>query len=160
MTTSDKGRSMHRLILLLLTGCGLFQVGVGFYFIVLRPAMLAEDERFTGLSLAAITQISPSIPVWLDRVFIVLGGHAAATGLLIVLVAILLWRRPISLIALLLIMAAGGTSVILMSAINFAINSDFRWVLLVPAMAWTGAVVLLASEWVGGERRAWEHHPI
>lgn len=111
--------------------------------------MLAEDENFTGLSLAAMAQVSPSIPVWLDRVFIVLGGHAMATGILIVLVAALLWRRRVSLTSLMAIAAAGGASTVLMSAVNFAIKSDFRWWLLLPALAWAGAVVLLAGDWLG-----------
>jgi hypothetical protein len=140
---------MRQKALSLLVACGLFQVALGAYFIVLRPTMLPEDERFTGLSLDAITQISPSIPVWLDRMFIVLGGHAVATGLLITLAVVLLWRRSISLPALTLIVTAGGASVVLMSAMNFAINSDFRWLLLLPALAWAGAVVLLARDWIG-----------
>ena len=79
---------MHERALSLLAGCGLFQVGMGLYFIAMRPAMLVEDERFTGASFEAITQVAPSIPLWLDRVFMVLGGHAVAAGLLIVLVVI------------------------------------------------------------------------
>jgi hypothetical protein len=144
---------MQKRALSLLAACGLFQIGMGIYFIALRPAMLAEDERFTGLSLDAITQISPKIPLWLDRVFAVLGGHAVASGLLVLLAAILLWGRPISLTALMLIVAAGGASAILMSATNFTIHSDFRWPLLLPAVAWTGAVLLLGIEWFGRETR-------
>jgi hypothetical protein len=34
------------------------------------------------------------MPPWLDRVFAVLGGHAVATGLLVLLTAILLWADP------------------------------------------------------------------
>jgi hypothetical protein len=133
----------------LLAGCGLFQVGMGVYFIALRPTMLAEDERFTGLSLEAMTRLAPSIPIWLDRVFIVLGGHAVAAGLLITLATVVLWGRAISLTALILIAAAGGASVVLMSAMNFAINSDFRWLLLLPSVAWVGTVALLAAVRIG-----------
>ena len=140
---------LHKLALSLLAGCGLFQAGMGMYFVALRPTMLAEDERFIGLKLAALAQLSASIPVWLDRVFIVLGGHAIATGLLILLTAILLWQRTISLAALAFVLAAGSASVGLMSAMNFAIQSDFRWLLLLPTLVWAGAVLLLASEWIG-----------
>jgi hypothetical protein len=145
---------MHELALSLLVGCGLFQAAMGAYFIALRPAMLAEDERFTGVSLDAMERISSSIPIWLDRVFMVLGGQAIAAGLLITLSAILLWRRTISLTALMLMAAAGGASVMLMSATNFAIHSDFRWLLLLPALTWTGAALLLAVEWIGGDAGA------
>lgn len=90
----------------------------------LRPTVLPEDERFIGLSLDALSQISSSLPVWLDRVFVVLGGHIIATGLLIVLAAILLWDHRGNLpTALALIVAAGLASVALMSAVNFAIHS-------------------------------------
>ena len=69
-----------------------------------------------------------------------------ATGLLTLLAAIGLWgsqRTPRTALALLL--AAGLASVALMSAVNFAILSEFRWLLLAPALAWTMAVVLLVS---------------
>jgi hypothetical protein len=137
---------MRNLALLLLAGCGLFQAGMGMYFVALRPTMLAEDERFLGLKLDALAQMSAAIPAWLDRVFIVLGGHAIATGLLVMLTAMLLWQRTISLTALAFIVAAGGASVGLMSAMNFAISSDFRWLLLLPALAWAGSVLLRASD--------------
>lgn len=131
----------------LLAGCGVFQIGMGFYFIRLRPTMLPEDERFIGLSLDALSKVAPPLPLWLDRVFVVLGGHIAAAGLLIILTAILLWRRRDDLRApLALIIAAGLASVGLMSAVNFAIHSDFRWVLFLPVLAWTMAILLLVME--------------
>ncbi len=141
---------MYKKALLLLASCGVFQIGMGMYFIALRPTMLAEDEKFTGLTLDALRRSYASMPLWLDRVFIVLGGHAVASGLLIVLATILLWNRTLSITALILITAAGSTSVLLMSTINFAIHSDFRWLLLLPTLAWTGAVLLLANDWRNG----------
>ena len=144
---------MHKIALSLLAGCGLFQVGLGMYFIALRPTMLPEDEKFTGLSLEALTRISPAVPVWLDRVFMVLGGHAVAAGLLVMLTSILLWNRTVSLTVAAFIIAAGSASAVLMSAMNFAIHSDFRWLLLLPAVVWTGAALLLAKEWIGGRHR-------
>jgi hypothetical protein len=149
-----QGVRMRKLALMLLAGCGLFQTGMGLYFVVLRPTMLPEDERFIGVKLDTLAQMSTSIPVWLDRVFIVLGGHAVATGLLVMLTAILLGLRPISLTALAFIATAGSASVGLMSAMNFAIHSDFRWLLLLPALVWAGAALLLAGEWIGQEADA------
>jgi len=139
--------AVRKVALWLLAGCGVFQVGMGLFFIGLRPTMLPEDERFIGLSLDGLSQISPSLPLWLNRVFVVLGGHIIATGLLIVLTAVLLWRHRENLRTVLaLMLAAGLASVVLMSAVNFAIHSDFKWLLLLPALAWTMAVVLLAIE--------------
>ena len=38
---------------------------------------------------------------------------------------------------------AGLSSVILMSAINFAIDSDFKWLLLAPAVLWAAGTATL-----------------
>jgi hypothetical protein len=142
-----KTSALRKFALWLLAGCGIFQIGMGLFFIGLRPTMLPEDERFIGLTLDALAQVSPSLPLWLNRVFVVLGGHIVATGLLIVLTAILVWRHRENLrTAVALTMAAGLASIVLMSAVNFAIHSDFRWLLLLPALAWTVAVLLLAIE--------------
>lgn len=128
----------------LLTICAVFQVGMGIYFIGLRPTLLPEDERFIGGSLAEISGAAPELATWLNRVFVVLGGHAVATGLLALLAVHLVSRggRP-SRTALLLLAGAGLFSTVLMSGINFAIASDFRWVLLVPALAWIAGVFTL-----------------
>lgn len=142
-----RNSAVHKFALWLLAGCGVFQIGMGFFFIGLRPTMLPEDERFIGLTLDALARLSPSFPLWLNRVFVVLGGHIVATGLLIVLTAILVWRNHDNLrTAVTLMMAAGFASIVLMSAVNFAIHSDFRWLLLLPALTWIVAVLLLAIE--------------
>ena len=145
---------VQKIGLSLLAACGIFQTGMGLYFLRLRPTLLPEDERFIGLSLDALARVAPGLSIWLDRVFVVLGGHAMATGLLTLLAAILLWqsqRPPRTAVAL--VFAAGLVSVVLMSAINFAIYSDFRWLLLVPALAWTIAVLLLGVNSIGREVR-------
>jgi len=36
---------------------------------------------------------------------------------------------------------SGALTVGLMSATNFVIHSDFRWLLLIPALIWLGALV-------------------
>jgi hypothetical protein len=138
---------VQKIGLSLLAACGIFQTGMGFYFLRLRPTLLPEDERFIGLSLDALARVAPGLPVWLDRVFVVLGGHAMATGLLTLVAAIVLWgSQRIPRTALALLLAAGLASVVLMSAVNFAIHSEFRWLLLAPALAWTIAVVLLGMD--------------
>ena len=144
------GGRMHTHALSLLAACGVFQVAMGVYFIALRPTLLVEDERFIGLTLNALTQVAPAMPSWLDRVFVVLGGHAVAAGLLMILAVMLLWNRAISLATLALIVCAGIASMALMSAVNFAIHSNFRWLLLLPVLLWACAVLLLSAEWTGG----------
>lgn len=147
---------MRKPALSLLVVCGIYQIGLGVYFMALRPTMLPEDERYTGLTLDALKRIAPAMPSWLDRVFIVLGGHALATGLLVTLAAIIMWTRAVEPWAIVAFAAAGVSSVALMSGVNFVIHSDFRGLLLIPALMWIAAVLLLAVEAIaarGASRR-------
>ena len=72
-----------------------------------------------------------------------------ATGAMTMLVAFLHlagrgWRT-------LTVMAFAGTfSVALMSATNFALHSDFRWLLLMPALMWLAGV--LCYLWEGARK--------
>jgi hypothetical protein len=136
---------MRAIALGLLAACGVFQIGMGLWFIIVRPPMLPEDQTFTGMRLEALNRQAPAFPIWLDWVFTVLGGHAMSSGILAVLAACLLWNRRVELVAVLLLAAAGVASAMLMSGVNFAIDSDFRWLLLLPALTWLTAVLLLAA---------------
>ncbi len=40
---------------------------------------------------------------------------------------------------------SGALTVVLMSATNFALLSDFRWLLLLPALVWLAGLVLYFS---------------
>jgi hypothetical protein len=148
---------MRKPALSLLVACGVYQIGLGVYFIALRPTMRPEDERYTGLTLDALKRIAPAMPSWLDRVFIVLGGHALATGLLVTLAAIIMWTRAVEPWVIVAFAAAGVSSVALMSGVNFAIRSDFRWSLLVPALIWAGAALLLTVEAIAARGSSGPH---
>ena len=115
--------------------CGLWLVGLGAWFIFLRPALLPEDLRYLGGSLDAIRTAAPGLERWLGHVFDVMGGFMVATGAMTVLAVWRLRARPerASLAALSL---AGAAGVALMSATNFALGSDFRWLLSLPALLW------------------------
>jgi len=63
--------------------CGLIQVGMGLYFVFLRPSLLPEDTRYIGMSLEEIQVAVPGLLDWLEKVFWVMGGYILATGLLI-----------------------------------------------------------------------------
>ncbi len=67
--------------------CGVWLVGLGLYFVVLRPPLLPEVERFLGATLAQIRAAVPGLEGWLDRVFTVMGGFMAGAGVLTVFVA-------------------------------------------------------------------------
>jgi hypothetical protein len=117
------------------TACGIWLVGLGFYFAFLRPALLPEDPRFMGSSVAQIRGTLPGLENWLGHVFVVMGGFMAAAGVLTIYLAATAnsSRRQGGGIVLLL---AGLAGVVTMSWINFAIDSNFKWVLLVPALLW------------------------
>ncbi len=115
--------------------CGLWLVALGAYFLFLRPAILPEDSRYIGSSLESIRAVAPDLERWLGHVFDVLGGFMVAAGALTVLTAyrLLARREPGTLLALSL---AGAAGVALMSATNFVLHSDFRWLLLLPGLLW------------------------
>ena len=118
--------------------CGVWLVVLGTYFIGWRPPLLPEDARFMNTTREDIRSALPGLERWLQHVFTVMGGFMAGAGVLTVFVATLpraRWRRegPWA------IGLSGALTVGLMSATNFAIGSDFRWLLLVPAVLWLAA---------------------
>lgn len=142
MDTANQSRTARRrasdLALLL---CGVWLIGLGLYFALLRPPLLAEDNRFIGPEVELAVQNAPALLNWLHRIFLVMGGFIAASGLLLIhaVRSPSLSDRPDSLLLLLI---AGAASVGLMSVVNFAIGSDFRWLLFLPALAWAAALWL------------------
>ena len=119
----------------LLCATGAWLVGLGFYFIAWRPPVLPEDLRFMAATQAQLRMAAPALDEWLHTVFIVMGGFMISTGALTIHLATVAMRHRsrgmTGAIAL-----AGGPSVALMSVMNFELHSDFRWMLLVPALAW------------------------
>ncbi len=129
----------------MLTACGIWLVGLGVYFIFLRPPLLPEDPRFMGTSLEQIRIAVPGLEAWLKKVFTVMGGFMAGAGVLTVLVASVAvplrakgtpWTLAV----------AGALTVMLMSATTFALHSDFKWLSLLPALVWLAAVVFYLAD--------------
>lgn len=108
---------------------------VGLYFIFLRPPLLPEDLRYMALSAAQLDIVRPRLSEWLTHVFIVLGGYAAATGVLTITLAATSFRAQ-SRGAAIGATIGGAASIGLMAGVNFAIGSDFKWVLLGIALLW------------------------
>ena len=123
---------------------GALLAAIGAFFIFVRPPLLPEDLRFLGRSIREIEQLLPPLRRWLRRVFVVLGGHALTAGGLTIFVAATGVRdgdgAAVAVLAL-----AGFTSIGLMTAVNFAINSNFRWALLAACGLWIAATV--AAVW-------------
>ena len=138
--TSDSSRRLG-LPEWLITACGFWHIGLGLYFLLARPALLPEDIRYINSDAALLLATVPKLAAWLDKVFAVMGGFMAGAGVLIVFIGIRVMPRnlPGSLVALALY---GATTLVLMSAVNFALHSDFRWLLAIPPVAWFPAPAL------------------
>lgn len=124
--------------------CGAWMVGLGAYFILVRPALLPEDVRYIGLNPDDIERQLPGLKAWLGNVFSVMGGFMAGAGVLALhLVRRGVWGGPGMRWTLAI---AGTLTVVLMSAVNFSIHSDFRWLLLAPAVLWLIALALTLAD--------------
>ena len=129
----------------LLTVCGIILMGIGLYFALIRPELLPEDIRYIGLSSEQLQATAPGLLNWLDKVFWVMGGYLFTSGLLTCYVAQTAFRERrrgvLSVVGL-----AGLSSIGLMVIINFLIDSDFKWPLLVIAVLWLSALGLFLRQ--------------
>jgi hypothetical protein len=129
---------------ILLVIAGIMLVGTGLFFIFLRPPLLPEDVRYMGLTSAELQLIGPRLGSWLTHVFWVMGGYIMATGLIAIALAATSFREHRSNAAIGATLG-GGASIGWMAAVNFMIDSDFKWVLLAMAFLW--AISLLLFLW-------------
>jgi hypothetical protein len=143
---------------------GVWCIGLGLYFIFVRPALLPEDVRYIAIEPLALQVAAPNLADWLTKVFTVMGGFMAGTGVLVAYVGwTVLPLRPRGAAPVLIL--TGLLTLVLMSAINFALHSDFRWLLVLPPVVWFAGVVLhLAAigepaAHAGGKLRPHERSP-
>ncbi len=125
--------------------CGIWLMGLGLYFALLRPALLLEDPRYIGSSLAQVQSALPGLDRWLRHVFIVMGAFMAASGLLTIFVAataVSAQRKGTGIVLLL----TGLATVVTMSWTNFVIDSNFKWLLLAPTILWFVGIAAYAHE--------------
>jgi hypothetical protein len=130
---------------ILLVAFGAALLVMGFYFMLLRPTLLPEDLRYMGLSAAQLSAAVPTITVWLNRVFSVLGGYVFASGVLTITLAATSFRTY-QWTAGIGAFIAGAVSIGWMVVINFAIDSDFKWVLLAIALLWISSLFMFWFE--------------
>jgi hypothetical protein len=140
---------------MVLAASGVMLIGVGFYFLLLRPSLLPEDIRYMNLSPAELQSIGPRLGTWLTHVFQVMGGYITATGVLAITLAITSFREHHQIAAFGALLG-GAASIGWMAAVNFMIRSDFKWVLLVIALMWACSLLLFIWERVlsSGKERA------
>jgi hypothetical protein len=136
---------------IVLTVAGVTLIGMGLYFILLRPSLLPEDVRYMGLSAAQLDAVRPQLEVWLTQVFRVMGGYVLATGVLTIALAATSYRAHQQGAAVGALIG-GAASIGWMAVVNFMIDSDFKWVLLGIAAAWACSLVLFWFE-NGGRTR-------
>jgi hypothetical protein len=132
MKQENRGRMLSSTVL---AAAGIAVIGIGFYFILLRPPLLPEDLRFLALPASQFDIVRPRLELWLGHVFIVLGGYAVATGVLTITLAATSFRAH-SRGAVIGASIGGAASIGLMAAVNVIIGSDFKWVLLGIALLW------------------------
>ena len=130
-------------ILLIMAGVAL--IGVGLYFILLRPPLLPEDVRYLALPTAQLDILRPRLELWLTQVFRVMGGYVLATGVLAVTLAVTAFRAHQKGAAI-GVLIGGAASIGWMAAIDFIIDSDFKWALLGMALIWACSLVLFWLE--------------
>lgn len=121
--------------------CGIWLVVLGLYFIFVRPPLLPEDLRFLGVSDDEMQKNIPRLFQWLHYVFIVMGGFIASSGILMYAMATLIVRQGVKGINF-VFGVTGLLTVGMMSWINFLLDSQFKWLLLIPAILWTTGLVI------------------
>lgn len=124
-----------------LAACGVWLVLLGAYFMLLRPPLLPEDLQYMATTLDQARTAMPRLEAWLAKVFTVLGGFMAGAGVLTVFVAAAAMPRRWKGTSWALWLS-GLLTVGLMSATNFALGSDFKWLLVIPAFGWVAGLVL------------------
>ena len=107
----------------MIVACGIWLVSLGLNFIVCGH---------------------PGLQGWGHSVFMVMGGLMAGAGVRLVFVAsVAMPARPKGTAWALA--QSGALTVASMSAANFALDSDYKWLLLAPALVWlTGLVWYVA----------------
>ena len=136
-------KSGRRISIFVFIACGIWLIGLGLYFMFLRPPLLPEDLRYMRTSAGEIQSAIPGLQHWVHRVFTVMGGFMTGAGVLTILAATNAYavRVKWTWIALAL---AGLFMVGTMSLTNFQLDSDFKWLLLIPSLLWIIGLVFAA----------------
>ncbi len=100
-----------------------------------RPSLLPEDLRYLGESAVQVELLLPQLMPWLQNVFMVMGGFMAGCGVFTIFVGVRVVPELVRGTGTALC-CAGFLTVTTMSWTNFLLNSDFKWLLLIPAIAW------------------------
>ncbi|MCV7346056.1 hypothetical protein [Mycolicibacterium rhodesiae] len=123
---------------------GAFLVGIGAFFMLARPALLPEDLRYLDRSAVEVATALPRLGRWLRCVFTVLGGYAAATGILTLYLAVTSVREG-NLVTVAVLAIAGAPSIGVMAVVNLLLHSAFRFALPALAAVWVAATLVAVA---------------
>ena len=65
----SRNSTLLRLSVLTFIACAIWLIGLGGYFILVRPPLLPEDLRYLHVSAGQITMYMPLLASWLDKFF-------------------------------------------------------------------------------------------
>jgi hypothetical protein len=133
----------HNVPSAMLALAGAVVIGIGAYFVFVRPPLLPEDLRYMHATPEQLQAVAPGLAAWLRLVFRVAGGYMVASGTLTIYVAATSFRTG-GKSAMIVVAFAGVASIGLMSAINLVIDSDFKWFLAAVAALWLVALATRA----------------
>ena len=139
---------LRRFSIWIFVASGIWLIGLGAYFMFARPPLLPEDLRYLGSSAFQVEVLLPQLALWLRNVFTVMGGFIAGCGVLTIFVSVRAVPQCLQGTGIAL-GCTGLLTVATMSWTNFVLDSDFKWLLLAPAVAW-----LLGLASYGAGRRA------
>ena len=137
--------ALLRVSIWIFISCGIWLIGLGGYFMFIRSPLLPEDLRYLGSSATQVEALLPNMASWLRNVFTVMGGFIAGCGVLVFFVSVRVVPQPVHGTGIVL-GVTGLVTVATMSWINFALDSDFKWLLLMPALAWLVGLVTYATD--------------
>jgi hypothetical protein len=126
---------------LFLTMAGFLLIVLGLYFIFLRPSLLTEDIRFMHSSLSDIKKNIPGLFIWLQKVFLVMGFYILSTGVLTIYIAQTTFHKRI-FSTFLIVLFTCFSSIGAMVIVNFMLDSDFKWILLLFTVPWIISLIL------------------
>lgn len=139
-----KGKSLNRKAnysACLLGVYGAILLGIGIFFVLFRPALLPEDIKFMELSELQLQTFKEHSAPWLKQVFRVLGGYIFSSGTLFIYLA----YKPFRMFesgSWTVAFIAGLSSIGIMTAVNFKIGSDFKWLLVLLSLIWMSSLIL------------------
>jgi hypothetical protein len=114
---------------------------MGVYFIFIRPPLLPEDLRYMKIILPMEQDKMQGLQIWLKKVFWVMGCYIFTTGLLTIFIAFTSFRtRTRGVYGI--VAFSGISSIGAMTVVNFMIDSDFKWILLIFTLPWVIALIL------------------